>query len=228
MNKTLRVVPILLAAVAAAVLAFAREDHRPYRDLEFPDCAECHKGSGVAPNHGGGWLEIHRVFSANPDTVCWDCHDQRWCQDCHQGGGLSAELSQGQWKRDIEPKTHRSDWLSIHPIEARADPNSCERCHDRRDCQNCHGAIERGALTVKSHQRVGNTQVYTAGFPEPHASEARRELSSCQSCHPGGEVCLPCHSARAGLGVNPHPKDFNAGRIRSRSNNRTCPVCHDF
>jgi len=28
--------------------------------------------------------------------------------------------------------------------------------------------------------------------------------------------------------VNPHPKGFKADRIRSRSNNRSCRVCHDF
>jgi hypothetical protein len=28
--------------------------------------------------------------------------------------------------------------------------------------------------------------------------------------------------------VNPHPKDFKADRIRSKSNNRSCRVCHDF
>ena len=52
--------------------------------------------------------------------------------------------------------------------------------------------------------------------------------ASCQACHPEGDVCLTCHSAKSGLRVNPHPKGFKADRIRSRSNNRSCRVCHDF
>jgi hypothetical protein len=228
MKTILRSIGILLPAVILAAGVAAREDHRPYRDAKAPDCAECHKESGVAPNHGGGWDKEHRIVAAGPNSNCYDCHDQGTCQDCHKGGGIEAKLSSSQWKRDIKPESHRSDWISMHPIQAQSNPQQCSRCHEPQFCSNCHGGLQRNALTLRSHAMSGATQVYIAAFPSEHADEARRNLASCQSCHPEGDVCLTCHSARSGLRINPHPRDFNAGRIQSRSNNRSCRVCHDF
>jgi hypothetical protein len=221
MNKITGFILILLAAAfALAATAMAREDHRPYRDAALPDCAECHKSEGVAPNHGGGWLKEHRVKAAAAGSNCYDCHDMGTCQDCHQGGGIDARPSRGQWKRDIEPPGHRSDWISIHPLEARSNPQNCTRCHDTRFCQECHARTAGKSPTVRSHD--------PSNFPEPHASEARRELTTCQSCHPDGSVCLQCHSATSSsTRVNPHPRNFKGDRIRSRSD-RSCRVCHDF
>jgi hypothetical protein len=62
-----------------------------------------------------------------------------------------------------------------------------------------------------------------------HAREARRSLATCQACHPDGDVCLKCHSARGGaVGFNPHPKDWNSikGTLKKASNGRTCRRCH--
>jgi hypothetical protein len=61
-----------------------------------------------------------------------------------------------------------------------------------------------------------------------HAREARKNLATCQACHPEGDVCLTCHSARTGLRVNPHPRDWDdiKDRLRDASDNRTCRKCH--
>lgn len=225
-NRILRSILILLPAVTVAVTVYAREDHKAYRDLKLPECAECHVGSGIAPNHGGGWLKEHRILAAGPNRNCFDCHDQGWCQDCHKGGGISANPSDSQWKRDIKPESHRSDWVSIHPIQASSNPQQCTRCHEPQFCANCHGRMNVTSLTIRDHAKSGGTQAYIAAFPDQHAAEARRNLASCQACHPDGNVCLTCHSAKIGIKVNPHPKDFMAGRIGSRSNNRSCVVCH--
>jgi hypothetical protein len=229
LRKTiLRSILILLPAAILATTGLAREDHRAYRDLSFEDCGECHKGEGVPPNHGGGWDQEHRVLASRPDAVCSDCHDQGWCQDCHKGGGIEAKLSRSQFKRDIKPESHRSDWVSIHPIQAMSNPQQCSRCHEARFCSDCHGRLDVTSLTIRDHARSGSTQAYIAAFPGQHAAEARRNLASCQACHPEGDVCLTCHSAKAGLRINPHPRDFKADKIRSRSNSRSCRVCHDF
>ena len=229
MKTIFRSALILLPAVLLVAAAAARENHRPYRDLKLPECAECHQGSGIAPNHGGGWRMEHRILAAGPANNCYDCHDQATCQNCHKGGGMDAKLSDSQWKRDIVPDSHRSDWISIHPIQAMSNPQTCSRCHEPRFCSDCHGRLKKSAQTIKSHRKTPTGQSYIPSFPGEHADEARRNLASCQACHPDGDVCLTCHSARAGsLRVNPHPRDFKAGRIQSRSNNRSCKVCHDF
>lgn len=228
MKTAFRTILILLPGLFLAVSVLAREDHKAYRDLTLAECAECHIGEGVPPNHGGGFAQEHRILAARPDSYCFDCHDQGSCQDCHQGGGIEAKLSRSQYKRDIKPESHRSDWVSIHPIQALSSPQQCSRCHEAKFCSDCHGRLDVTALTIRDHARSGSAQAYIAAFPDEHAAEARRNLASCQACHPDGDVCLTCHSARTGLRINPHPKDFNAGRIGSRSNNRSCRVCHDL
>lgn len=229
MRYRLRIATVLLAAIAVAAAAWAREDHKAYRNMPLAECAECHQAeSGIPATHGGGWMKEHRILAAGAGNNCYDCHDQGTCQDCHKGGGLDAKLSRSQWKRDIKPESHRSDWVSIHPIEAKGSPQSCARCHEPTFCSNCHGQVSKSSLTIRSHARAGATQTYIAAFPLEHAEEARRSLASCQSCHPDGDVCLTCHSAKIGTRVNPHPRDFKADRIRSKSNGRSCRVCHDF
>lgn len=221
-------IPIFLLALLAAAAGNARENHREYKNLLLSDCAECHKDSGVPQNHGGGWDKEHRIPAAGPNRNCFDCHDQGTCQDCHKGGGIEAGLSRSAWKRDIAPESHRTDWLSIHPIQAQSNPQQCSRCHEPAFCSNCHGRLQKNALTIRSHAKTATGQSYIALFPDEHAAEARRNLASCQSCHPDGDVCLTCHSTKAGLRINPHPEDFKADRIRSKSNGRSCVVCHDF
>lgn len=228
MKKTVRPILALLAVLLTAAVVFAREDHRAFRELKLPECAECHVGSGVIPNHGGGWQKEHRVLAAGPNNNCSHCHDQATCQNCHKGGGLGAPLSASQWKRDIAPESHRTDWISIHPIQAVSTPQQCSRCHEPQFCQNCHGVQKKSGLTIKSHRKTSTGQSYNTLYPAEHAAEARRNLASCQACHPAADVCLPCHSARSGLRINPHPTSFKGGKIQSKTGNRTCNVCHDF
>jgi len=228
MKSILRTIMILLPAAALVATAFAREDHTAYRDLKFNECAECHIGEGVPPNHGGGWEKEHRIAAANPARNCFECHDQGTCQDCHQGGGIRAKLSRSQYKRDIKPESHRSDWISIHPIQAMSTPQQCSRCHEPTFCSDCHGQQNPSTMTIQGHASRGGTQAYIASFPDQHAAEARRNLASCQACHPDGNVCLTCHSAKSGTMINPHPSDFQGDRIGSRSNNRSCRVCHNM
>ncbi len=66
-------------------------------------------------------------------------------------------------------------------------------------------------------------QTYAPALSD-HAIEARRNLQSCQACHPDGDVCIQCHSAKTG-GVNPHPRSWGgiAGNYR---NSRVCEKCH--
>ena len=64
-----------------------------------------------------------------------------------------------------------------------------------------------------------------------HATEARRNLQSCQTCHPEGDVCIQCHSTGKQMNANgtaksPHPKDFKAGNFKNRTNAKMCLKCH--
>ncbi len=234
----------------------AKESHKDYADMKIADCNSCHKSEGVSPNHDADWLRSHRLLANQGEKNCGDCHDQSFCLDCHQGGGIDAKLSTRNYQADYTPKSHRSDWLEIHPLKALDNPQTCYRCHDNNYCSQCHSKFRPQDLQFQSHRRqfrdiplssVGpNHELFNSAqcqtchpgglltshqWSADHAREARRNLQSCRSCHSDGDVCLTCHSAVAGSGlrVSPHPRNWGSikGNYRNASNKQTCLRCHD-
>lgn len=245
------IVPALFVSYAVA----EKQPHKDFAGMAFRDCNNCHQTSGVALNHDSDWVRGHRVLASKPVAKCTECHDQAWCLDCHTGGGIDVKLSTQNYKRDYKPKSHRSDWLEIHPLKSLDNPQSCVRCHTNQQfCTECHSRFKPQDLQFLSHRRqfrdiqlsaVGPRHeifqptdcqtchpggiVPTHRWAGDHAVEARRNLQSCQTCHSDGDVCLKCHSARTGLRVNPHPRNWGSikGNLKSRSGGRSCVQCHD-
>lgn len=203
----------------------AKMAHKEYAKTELRECHDCHKSEGIAPNHGADFNREHRVLASRAGNNCKECHQQKWCLDCHQGGGTGDDLAVGNSGRDYKPKSHRSDFISIHPIKAQDNQQQCYRCHDRKYCTACHSRFPKGSLKIKSHNPLGeNGQQYVApDWKADHAVEARRNLQSCQTCHPEGDVCIQCHSQGK---TNPHPRGFKAGNYRERSSGKVCLKCH--
>jgi hypothetical protein len=201
--------------------------HAEYKDAAMGDCNSCHKAEGVTTNHDADFLRGHRVLASKAGNNCSQCHEQKWCLDCHQGGGTGDNLSQGNAGRDYKPKSHRSDFISIHPIKAGGNPQQCYRCHDAVSfCNSCHSRYPQGNLHIKSHLMIGtNGQAYKFGASE-HATEARRNLQSCQTCHAEGDVCIRCHNSSTRN--NPHPRSWKStgGNIKDKTNAKMCLKCH--
>ncbi|BDV41923.1 cytochrome c [Geotalea uraniireducens] len=201
--------------------------HKEYATTAISDCNSCHKSEGVAPNHEGDWVRGHRVLASKAGSNCSQCHDQSFCLDCHSGGGIDRDLSTRNYHNDYVPKSHRSNFLSLHPVKALDNPQSCNRCHDASYCSECHSRFPKGSLRIKSHLMLGpNHQKYAPALFE-HATEARRNLQSCQACHPDGDVCVQCHSAKLG-GTNPHPRNWGSisDNYRDRAGSKVCTKCH--
>ena len=198
--------------------------HADYKDTALSDCNDCHKSEGVALNHDSDFVRGHRVLASKSGNNCSQCHTQQWCLDCHQGGGTGNDLTQSNFGRDYKPKSHRSDFVTIHPIKAKDNPQNCYRCHDAKAfCNACHNRFPAGSLRIKSHMMLGSVgQSYTFVSGE-HAAEARRNLQSCQTCHPDGDVCIQCHSSGK---TNPHPRSWKSGNIKDRTNAKMCLKCH--
>jgi len=199
--------------------------HKEYASMKITECNSCHKAEGVAPNHTADWGREHRLLASKGGHNCAQCHDQSYCLDCHSGGGIDTSLTKQNYRADFIPKSHRSDFINIHPIKALDNPQTCSRCHEASFCSDCHNRFPKGSLRIKSHLRSGNSQSFN--WTSEHAAEARRNLQSCQTCHPEGDVCTSCHGSksRGFTGVNPHPKSFKGGNISSRTS-RTCKACH--
>lgn len=217
-------------------------------------CLECHEAefygevsfSGIK-THGPVWSLNHRAPAKSGSIDCSACHEQSYCLECHTAG-FADEM--GEFGNNMI-NVHRSEFHVSHPIAARTDPQLCSSCHERDFCVECHARFAPEDLAIQSHRR-GWSMLDISGtphesFPESacqschpnsvlpvhewsnaHAREARKNLVTCQACHPEGDVCLTCHSAKTGLGVNPHPKDWNdmKNRLRDASDNRTCRKCH--
>ena len=205
--------------------AAQKEQHKEYAQMPISECNSCHKGEGVAPNHDSDWVRNHRTLASKAGSNCAQCHSQSSCLDCHQGGGINADLSTATFGRDYIPKSHRSDFVTIHPLKAQDNPQTCYRCHDQKFCNACHDRFPQGNLRIKSHLMLGSvSQAYAPALNE-HAIEARRNLQSCQACHPDGDVCIQCHS---GGRTNPHPRSWGAikNNYRDQAGNRVCLKCH--
>lgn len=218
-------------------------------------CSQCHDADFYEKaslpglkTHGPTWALNHRQYAKGHVVDCSACHEQDFCLECHTDAGTADEF--GKFGNNMV-NVHRSDFRVTHPIAARTNPQLCASCHEKSFCVKCHEEFDRDDLAGVSHRR-GWSDLKVAGTPhssftedqcqtchpnsvlpahewaEGHAREARKNLATCQACHPEGEVCLKCHSARTGLMVNPHPDDWNdmKGRIESASGGKTCRRCH--
>ena len=226
-NKAIKIAVLSTAFLLVLVcLSFARTDHRDYKGTKLDECRDCHSGSGVMSNHGAFFVKEHRLLAQKAGNNCADCHEQSFCIDCHKGGGIEPDLTRSPSRRgEYMPRTHRSDFISIHSMKAADNPQNCYRCHESKFCSDCHTKTrEKGNMKIKSHRKAGaNSQIYN--WNSDHAAEARRNLQSCESCHPDADVCVQCHSTGK---QNPHPRNWRdiKSRYRNESNGRTCKKCH--
>jgi len=211
-------------------------NHTEYKESSISECNSCHKSEGVSPNHGADFVREHRVLASNAGNNCSQCHEQKWFLDCHKGGSSGDKLTQGAFGRDYIPKSHRSDFMSIHPIKAASNPQQCYRCHDAKAfCNSCHSRFPTGNMRIKSHLMGGPGGIGDSGLNgakgsvynfalSDHATEARRNAQSCQTCHPEGDVCIKCHNSATRN--NPHPRNWKSRNIKTRTDAKMCLKCH--
>jgi len=216
-------------------------------------CLGCHDQAFVADvklpgtkTHGPVWALNHRPAAKGDAYDCASCHEQDFCLECHKSGFADE---QGAFSNSMT-NVHRSDFQVSHPIAARTDPQLCSSCHENRFCVDCHDDFAPADLALSSHRRGfrdgtldgrhvlfnesqcetchPNSVLPSHEWSSSHAREARKNLATCQACHPEGNICLKCHSASSGLGANPHPADWNdiSGRLEKASGGRTCRRCH--
>ena len=218
-------------------------------------CLDCHDKElldgttmGAIKTHGPVWALNHRSEAKSGAMDCSACHQQSFCLDCHKAGFADEQGAFGNNMINV----HTSDFHVSHPIAARTNPQLCSSCHEPSFCSDCHSTFNRADLAFDSHRRsfsgisVGNgiaheqfdhtqCQDCHAGSVLPshqwsanHAREARKNLATCQACHPQGDVCMQCHSARSGLRVSPHPSNWGSikNRLDAAGGGRTCRMCH--
>ena len=194
---------------------------RECHEITQESCDLCHENLGeedfVPASHYFTWIRTHQqMVVAEGEALCDNCHrgevrssesalvavteehireeDTKICADCHRG--------------DVWPEgIHDNNRLHSHGIDAIANQNTCNSCHERTECLACHE--QRGIPFADIHE---------AGWAFDHADKARRRLASCTVCH-GEEDCLGCHQS-----ISPHGPNWDRGR--PEPGETPCSKCH--
>lgn len=173
-----------------------KTDHTEYKEMAIKECNSCHKSEGIALNHDADFVRGHRILASKAGNNCSQCHDQKWCLDCHQGGGSGTDPAAKNFGRDYKPKSHRTNWVDIHAIKAARNERECYRCHDAQAfCNSCHSALSSKMDRTQIKEHRGFLFSSFGGTSADHARTARRNLQACQTCHPTGDICAKCHNA---------------------------------
>jgi hypothetical protein len=136
----------------------------------------------------------------------------------------------------VRPRSiHPSDYISMHPVEARMAMQRCTSCHEEQSfCLTCHmrvGVSMDSPTGARDSARFHPPKAIWSDAPRMpghHSFEAERNLNACVSCHTERD-CVTCHGgAGVGAGFNPHRANFQAGcGAQFRRNPRPCLVCHE-
>ncbi len=185
-----------------------------------------------ATHQQANFVTTHGKPAQKNTAACQTCHTQESCVACHiappkpvttlyasgPGRGEGAVVVRSR------PASHMADFSAIHSPVANSNPQSCQGCHARPQCLDCHrGTPER---TPQYHPQT---------FLERHPAAAYSRETNCSDCHNPGAFCQNCH-AQAGLGSPKGPlaagyhdayKGFllNHGQA-ARQSLETCTSCH--
>ena len=172
-------------------------------------------------DHDGVWVLTHAPAAATRPGLCAACHTDQDCASCHAG--------------KVKPESiHPGDWLSFHPVSAGLGELRCSACHSYQAfCVTCHRKAgvawdSPSALGVPAGDVFHPQGWYSLGGPSKHAVQARKNLSSCVSCHTEND-CITCHSSSSTFSVSPHPPQglwLDKCRVLAKKNPTSCLKCH--
>jgi hypothetical protein len=203
-------------------------------------CEQCHEDLSryaVRPllaglKHGPGFARSHGAQARQSVKACTQCHDQTYCAECH--GQAQAAAPSILWPEKVDRGfVHRGDFVSRHMIEARAQPQSCAKCHGQRHCRSCH-ALAGLAPTVEKSIAGGVNRAHhpagwnTTGSPDHHGRRARQDIRGCATCHDRGgrSSCIGCHRV-GGSGGSPHPAGWSwRNKTALCRSTAMCASCH--
>ena len=196
-------------------------------ETEYPQGILTPRATGLGDDHGPLFKRDHKQQARQIGATCTACHSQSECVDCHQGVTKPMDFHQG-------------NYLLLHVGDARRGRPDCSACHRFETfCVGCH---ERSGIGTRGDTqfdpRLPSTSFHPPNWASTmpditlnrHAQDARRNISSCTSCH-REEDCTKCHSAEPGNAVkaSPHPSGWSGSarcRALDRSNRRMCLRCH--
>lgn len=207
-----------------AIAALALDDRSPAYDGKQPV---------PAGHRTAGFLRAHGRESQHPSATCATCHAQESCTTCHIGGPpravaalhpAGAGRAPGAQLTRTPPVSHTPEFRERHGMDANARPRTCESCHLRSTCLECH-----------SPEGGGESRYHAPGFLTRHPSSAYAREANCSDCHNPAQFCQSCHqqsglvaTARLGrVGYHDVFRGFSLGHGQAaRQSLETCASCH--
>jgi hypothetical protein len=184
-----------------------------------------------ASHEASRFLSQHGGMAKRDPAKCAFCHTQESCLACHRsrpavvlalptsgpGRAVGARIERKK------PGYHTIDFADRHGSRASASPKTCNACHARPECLDCHRP-NPGA--------TGN--YHPAGFLSRHPAAAYNRQTDCAGCHNQAAFCATCHQ-QAGLVANGRLAqgyhDASASFLlnhgtAARQNIESCITCH--
>lgn len=212
------------AAESPVISALELDSRSPVFALTQP-VPESHSRPDFVRTHG-------REAERGTET-CATCHTRESCMTCHVNAPPRAvgtlaragpDRAAGAQLTRTPPPSHTFDFRERHGKEASARPRTCETCHVRSMCLDCH------------RPDVGpQSRYHPAAFLTRHPSSAYSRDASCSDCHNPAQFCQSCHQ-QAGLvatsrigrkGYHDAFRGFSLGHGQAaRQSLESCASCH--
>ena len=212
------------APESPVIRALAMDDRSPPYTATLPS----------PPSHQSpDFLRSHGKTAQRTGANCITCHARESCVSCHigvQSRVVNALPTSGPGRGPgvrlvrATPPSHTPEFRERHGSQANSRPTSCETCHIRATCLDCHRPDATRQNTYHPPQ-----------FLTRHPSSAYSREANCSDCHNPAQFCQSCHQqsglvATAKLGKTGYHdvfRNFSLGHGQAaRQSLESCVACH--
>lgn len=222
------------------------------RTIAVNACESCHISTAAllpADHRSINFRTAHKFEARQFDADCIMCHDvnNNSCETCHAANNILTGVDQPYAPNNFidDPKmqrvtrAHDLNYRFTHGLDARGKTSECQTCHQTETfCVTCHQTensdYAMSGILPASHLKPGFTTFGVGTGGGEHATNARRDIESCISCHDvqgADPTCFRCHTDPDGIKGNNH-KTHSAGFMRNEkgdwhdSPGSVCYNCH--
>jgi hypothetical protein len=176
-------------------------NHKKHVD-EGVSCIKCHTDINQKESVSAG---VHLPVMSD----CMNCHETpatiAGCYKCHTTN------------ETLTPESHAQAWISQHGMESEAGDQTCNSCHTKSYCIDCHNGAN---LFNQSH---------APEFISSHSISFSVRESNCQNCHQGLDDCRECHTQVNYVIPVSHSMPTWKGELHAQEGREdfdNCMVCH--